>query len=85
MAMKTKKPDRRSERSRAALMKAFIDLVLSEGYESVTVERIAERANIGRSTFYMHYKGKEDILKQSITRPSSHLAIIVGHDREQTQ
>ncbi len=80
MTMKTKKPDRRSERTRAALIKAFNDLLLSEGYEYVTVERVAERANIGRSTFYTHYTGKEDILKQSITRPSSHLANIVGRD-----
>ncbi len=80
MAMKMKKPDRRSERSRAALMKAFNDLLLSEGYEEVTVERVAERANVGRSTFYVHYAGKEDILKQSITRPSSHLAILIGRD-----
>ena len=61
-------------------MMTFIDLVLSEGYDAVTVERVVERANIGRSTFYMHYSGKEDILKQSMARPSSALAIIVGHD-----
>jgi AcrR family transcriptional regulator len=32
-----------------------------------------------RSTFYMHYRGKEHILRQSLTRPSSALAITVGH------
>jgi AcrR family transcriptional regulator len=74
------KPDRRTERSRSALMGAFIEILLRDGYESVTVEGVAERANVGRSTFYMHYRGKEDILKQSMTRPSSHLAVIVGHD-----
>jgi AcrR family transcriptional regulator len=74
------KPDRRTERSRAALMTAFVEILLAEGYEAVTVERIAERANVGRSTFYMHYAGKEDILKKSMARPSSHLAVIVGHD-----
>lgn len=74
------KPDRRTERTRAALMSAFIEIFLADGYEAVTVERIAERANVGRSTFYMHYTGKEDILKISMTRPSSHLAILVGHD-----
>ena len=78
--MATAKPDRRSERLRTALMSAFIDMLLSEGYASVTVERVAERANVGRSTFYMHYTGKEDILRRSMTRPSSHLAVLVGHD-----
>jgi AcrR family transcriptional regulator len=74
------KPDRRIERSRAALMSAFIEIVLGEGYEAVTVERVAERANVGRSTFYMHYSGKEDILRQSLTRPSTPMAVIVGGD-----
>ena len=61
-------------------MRAFIDIVLSEGYEAVTVERVAERADVGRSTFYMHYRGKEDILKRSLTYPSSHLVAILGAD-----
>jgi len=74
------KPDRRTERTRTALMAAFVEMLLSEGYEAVTVERIAESANVGRSTFYLHYTGKEDMLRQSMTRPSSHLAIIVGGD-----
>lgn len=78
--MAVPKPDRRSERSRTALMSAFIEILLHEGYEAVTVERVAERANVGRSTFYMHYTGKEDILRKSMTRPSSHLAMLVGHD-----
>ena len=73
------KPDRRTERTRAALMSAFISVVLSEGYDAVTVERVAETANVGRSTFYMHYTGKEDILRQSMTRPSSVLAVLVGN------
>lgn len=80
MSMRAAKADRRSERTRAALMKAFIDLMLTDGYESISVERIAERADIGRSTFYMHYTGKENVLKQSLTRPSLHLAIMIGHD-----
>src|SRR5665213_1033232 len=78
--MPPRKPDRRTERSRSALTSAFIDLVLTQGYADLTVEDITARANIGRSTFYMHYTGKEAILKQSMTHPSSHLAVIVGHD-----
>ena len=77
------KPDRRTERTRAALMSAFVHLLLNEGYEAVSVERVAERANVGRSTFYMHYTGKEDILRQSMARPSSVLAVVVGHDLPQ--
>jgi AcrR family transcriptional regulator len=74
------KIDRRTERTRTALMSAFIRVLLAEGYEVVTVERIAEEANVGRSTFYMHYRSKEAILRESMKRPSSILAVIVGHD-----
>lgn len=80
LARMSRKPDRRTTRSRNALMGAFVELLLSEGYDAVTVERVAERADVGRSTFYMHYRGKEDILRESMTRPSSHLAILVGHE-----
>jgi AcrR family transcriptional regulator len=73
------KPDRRTERSRAALMSAFVAILLDEGYEGLTVERVAEAANVGRSTFYLHFKSKEDILRQSMARPSSVLAVLVGN------
>jgi AcrR family transcriptional regulator len=76
--MKATKPDRRTERSRQALMSAFVQILLEEGFESVSVERVAARANVGRSTFYMHYKSKEDILRQSMTNPSISLAKLVG-------
>jgi len=73
------KPDRRTERTRAALMSAFVAALLSEGYDAVTVEGVAAKANVGRSTFYMHYTGKDDILRQSLARPSSVLAGLVGN------
>ncbi len=74
------KLDRRTERTRAALMGAFIAELLEEGYEAVTVERVAERANVGRSTFYMHYTGKDDILRHSMAHPSTVLAVLVGNE-----
>jgi AcrR family transcriptional regulator len=74
------KPDRRTERTRQALKSAFVVEVLSRGYDDISVEDIVKRANIGRSTFYMHYKSKDDLLRDSISRPSSVLALIVGGD-----
>jgi AcrR family transcriptional regulator len=73
-----KKPDRRTERTRKALMDAFVHLMLTRGYTSTTVEDIAAQANVGRSTFYMHHRGKDDLLRQSLTRPSAPLAAIVS-------
>lgn len=73
-----KKPDRRTERTRTALMGAFVAIILADGYDAVTVEAVTARADVGRSTFYMHFTGKEDILRHALTRPSSVLAALVG-------
>jgi AcrR family transcriptional regulator len=78
--MATAKIDRRTERTRTALMAAFVDLLLTRGYAAVTVEEIAARANVGRSTFYMHFSGKDAILKRAMQQPSAFLATIVGQD-----
>jgi AcrR family transcriptional regulator len=76
--MQKAKPDRRTERTRQALLRAFVDMLLEDGYDGVSVERVAARADVGRSTFYMHFRSKEDILRQSMTNPSFSLAAIVG-------
>jgi AcrR family transcriptional regulator len=54
--------DRRVNRTRKALRKALIDLIREKSYDQITVEEITERANLGRTTFYLHYKDKEDLL-----------------------
>ena len=78
--MAKKKMDRRARRTRAALTSAFAELVLSRGYEAVTIGEISDKANVGRSTFYSHYRSKEDLLEESLQRPSSGLAACVGGD-----
>lgn len=55
--------DRRVQKTRQALHQALIALIVEKGYEAVTVKDILERANVGRSTFYAHYLGKEQLLQ----------------------
>jgi AcrR family transcriptional regulator len=76
--MAKRKMDRRSKRTRAALTAAFVELVLSRGYEAVTTGDISDKANVGRSTFYAHYTSKKDLLEESLQRVSSALADCVG-------
>lgn len=54
--------DRRVRRTRRALRQALSDLMNEKGYDEVTVEEITERADIGRTTFYLHYRAKQDLL-----------------------
>ena len=72
--------DRRTERTRWALKSAFLELVLARGYAAVTVGDIINRENIGRSTFYLHYSGKEALLRASLERPCGGLAACVGSE-----
>lgn len=60
------KSDRRVNRTKKMLREALMSLVLEKGFEAVTVEDITERADLGRTTFYLHYKDKEELLLESI-------------------
>jgi len=64
--MKDKAVDRRVQRTRQLLNDALILLIAEKGYESITVQNIIDRANLGRSTFYAHYRDKEDLLRGSM-------------------
>ncbi|MCB9078807.1 MAG: TetR/AcrR family transcriptional regulator [Anaerolineaceae bacterium] len=54
--------DRRVQRTRQLLHNALLALIAEQGYETITVQNIIDRANVGRSTFYAHYQDKEDLL-----------------------
>jgi len=56
------KVDRRIQRTEQLLRDALIALILEKGYDAITVQDILDRANMGRSTFYAHYRDKEDLL-----------------------
>jgi AcrR family transcriptional regulator len=61
-----RKIDRRVSRTRRQLREALFNLILEKGYDAATVEEITARADVGRTTFYLHYHDKEDLLMESI-------------------
>jgi AcrR family transcriptional regulator len=56
------KTDRRIGRTRQLLQKALLDLIAERSYDAVTIQEIVDRANVARTTFYVHYKSKDDLL-----------------------
>lgn len=60
--------DKRVDRTRAALEQSFNKIFLVEGYEKTTPARVAEAAQVGRSTFYEHFDGREDLLEKRLLR-----------------
>jgi AcrR family transcriptional regulator len=60
--MTHKTPDRRVQRTRRLLHKALMSCILEKKFESITVQEILDRADVGRSTFYMHFRDKDELL-----------------------
>src|SRR5712664_3203059 len=56
------KPDRRVRRTRESLHKALISLALEKHYDSITVQEVLDRADVGRSTFYTHFQSLDELL-----------------------
>lgn len=51
---------RKARQTREALATAALELILEHGLAAVTVEAVAERADVTRRTFSRHFGGKED-------------------------
>lgn len=77
--------DRRIIRTRQMLSDALFALIAEHGYESITVQDIAERANIGRATFYLHYHDKEELLAESLKRLATSLIEFVQPNMQPSQ
>ena len=58
--------DRRIVRTRDALGDALIALMHEKSFDDITVQEVLERAGVGRSTFYVHYRDKEDLLVSDV-------------------
>ncbi|HXF86455.1 MAG TPA: TetR/AcrR family transcriptional regulator [Anaerolineales bacterium] len=69
-----KKKDRRIQRTRQALRAALLDLLKEKRYDDISIEEITERANVGRATFYLHYKDKEDLLLEEFSEMANERA-----------
>jgi AcrR family transcriptional regulator len=72
--------DRRVQRTRRLLQDALITLIAEKGYDAVTVQDITERANLGRTTFYTHYRSKEDLFLSCHEYLGTLSAVFVSED-----
>lgn len=63
MTVKTPIADRRVQRTQKSLRDALIALILDKHYDAISVQDIIDRAGVGRSTFYLHFRDKEDLFR----------------------
>jgi AcrR family transcriptional regulator len=61
-----RKTDRRILRTRDTLGDALVALMHEKGFEGITVQDLLDRAGVGRSTFYLHYRDKQDLFLSDV-------------------
>ncbi|HEY4035830.1 MAG TPA: TetR/AcrR family transcriptional regulator [Ktedonobacteraceae bacterium] len=57
----------RSAQSHQAILEATLALFAEEGLAGLSIEGIAERAGVGKTTIYRRWSSKEDIIKDALT------------------
>src|SRR5580700_5991169 len=56
-----RKTDRRVRRTRDALGDALMKLMHEKPFRDIKVQHVLDRAGVGRSTFYTHFRDKDDL------------------------
>ena len=85
--MEQDKEDRRTRRTRQLLRDALLALLKAKRYEDISVQDIIERADVARSTFYVHYIDKNDLLvgKWGVFASNlGHHAELMAHEEKNT-
>jgi AcrR family transcriptional regulator len=57
-----RKPDQRIRRTHERLGSALVQLIAEKPIDEITVQEVLDRASVGRSTFYVHFRDKNDLL-----------------------
>jgi AcrR family transcriptional regulator len=60
-----RKKDRRVAYTRMVLRNALVELMQDQHISGITVKSICKRADVNRSTFYLHYRDQYDLLHQA--------------------
>lgn len=67
--------DKRVKRTQELLQAALLELIDEKGYDAVTIQDIVERAEVGRTTFYLHYRSKDDLFFSSHQKEIQHFGL----------
>lgn len=69
-----RKSDRRKERTRRQLQDAMLQLLEEKHHKTITVQDVVDVADLGRTTFYLHYKDINDLLSSCLEQIVNQMA-----------
>ena len=78
------KTDARVVRTRDRLGDALIALLLEKSFDDVTVQEVLDRAGVSRSTFYAHYKDKNDLFLSDIDQFLESIATLLARSGDRS-
>src|SRR5690242_6782361 len=79
------KADSRVRRTRDALGDALVALMHERTFEEITVQHVLERAGVSRSTFYTHYRDKDDLFLSDAEEFLQMMAAFLSRSEEQSR
>jgi AcrR family transcriptional regulator len=78
------KVDRRIAKSQDAIKNAVTELMSQKGFDDITIQEIADRADVNRGTIYLHYTDKYDLLDKMIEEHMDNLRELCESAAEMT-
>ena len=67
-------PDARIRRTHERLGSALVQLITEKPIDDITVQEVLDRASVGRSTFYLHFRDKDDLLLSQLELFLEHMS-----------
>jgi AcrR family transcriptional regulator len=81
---KPRKLDARASRTRNRLGMAFLELIHQRPIEDITVQDVLDRASVGRSTFYLHFRDKNDLLLSQLEQFGEYMSTFLSVQKEKS-
>ena len=79
-----RKLDERTRRTKGRLGTALIGLILEKPIDDITVQDVLSRASVGRSTFYLHFRDKNDLLLCQLEQFLEFMSTLLISGKEQS-
>src|SRR6266404_6241951 len=77
-----RRPDKRVRRTHERLGSALVELMQEKPIDDVTVQEVLDRSSVGRSTFYLHFRDKNDLLLSQLEQFLEPLSASLSDRRE---